>query len=124
MPVIALDHVQLAMPPGGDEAARGFFSGILGMPELKKPAALQARGGLWFQCGALQLHLGVDEAFRPALNAHPGMMVDTMEPLIAALKAAGHPVHHDTPIPGFMRIYTADPFGNLIELRQKLAAAQ
>lgn len=121
MPVIAIDHVQLAMPTGGEDAARGFFHGILGMPELAKPAALQARGGLWFQCGALQLHLGIDPAFQPALNAHPGMIVDALAPIISALQAAGHPVQDDAPIPGFLRIYTADPFGNLIELREKVA---
>ncbi len=121
MPVTAIDHIQLAMPAGGEDAARHFFSGILGMPELPKPAALQARGGLWFQCGALQLHLGIDPAFQPALNAHPGLIVDALAPMTAALRAAGHPVQDDAPIPGFLRVYTADPFGNLIELREIVA---
>ncbi|WP_050475885.1 glyoxalase [Herbaspirillum rhizosphaerae] len=118
MPVTAIDHIQLAMPVGGEEAARRFFGDILGMPELPKPAALQARGGLWFQCGVLQLHLGVDKEFQPALNAHPGLIVDKLAPMLAELKAGGFPVQEDAPIPGFIRIYTADPFGNLIELRE------
>ena len=118
MPVVAIDHIQLAMPVGGEDAARRFFCDILGMPELAKPAALMARGGLWFQCGAIQLHLGVDKAFQPALNAHPGLIVDTLAPMLVALRAAGFPVQEDAPIPGFIRIYTADPFGNLIELRE------
>lgn len=118
MPVIAIDHIQLAMPVGGEAAARRFFGDILGMPELPKPAALQARGGLWFQCGALQLHLGVDQNFQPALNAHPGLIVDTLAPMLAALREAGFAVQDDAPIPGFIRVYTADPFGNLIELRE------
>ena len=81
MPVTAIDHIQLAMPAGGEAAARRFFGDLLGMPELPKPAALQARGGLWFQCGAIQLHLGIDPDFQPALNAHPGLIVDALAPL-------------------------------------------
>ena len=32
----ALHHVQLAMPAGGEDAARAFFGGLLGLAELPK----------------------------------------------------------------------------------------
>ena len=48
MTVIAIEHVQLAMPPGREEEARAFYAGLLGMVEVPKPAHLAARGGAWF----------------------------------------------------------------------------
>ncbi|HWX03532.1 VOC family protein [Collimonas sp.] len=116
MPVIGIDHLQLAMPAAHEDAARRFYGDILGLVELPKPADLAARGGVWFLCGAVQLHLGVEKEFRPARKAHPGLVVDKLAPLVAALTEAGHNVKHDLPIAGFTRIFTEDPFGNRIEL--------
>jgi hypothetical protein len=73
--VTGLDHVLLAMPPGGEDAARAFFAGVLGLPEVPKPATLASRGGCWFECGAQQLHLGVAADFAPAHKAHPALLV-------------------------------------------------
>ncbi len=108
--------------PAGDEArARDFYGSLLGMAEIAKPARLAARGGVWFQCGSLQLHLGVDADFVPAKKAHPGLLVANLAELIAALTASGHEVKYDTErLAGFDRAFTADPFGNRIELLQPL----
>ena len=119
MPVRGLDHVQLAMPAGGEASARRFYGEVLGLPELRKPPALAARGGAWFQCGAMQLHLGVESDFRAAKKAHPGLLVSDLAEIIEKLAAAGFEVKHDPePLDGFERIFTADPFGNRIELLQ------
>jgi catechol 2,3-dioxygenase-like lactoylglutathione lyase family enzyme len=115
--VYGIDHVQLAMPAGGEAAARRFYGEILGLAEIPKPANLAARGGAWFRCGALQLHLGVEPEFRPARKAHPGLLVRDLPGLLAALGAAGFEVKYDPePVAGFDRAFTADPFGNRIEL--------
>lgn len=116
MPVVGIDHIQLAMPAGEEAAARHFFGDILGLRELPKPPELAARGGVWFACGAVQLHLGVAKDFTPALKAHPGFIVESLAPIVASLSAAGHDVKSDTPTQGFTRVFTADPFGNRIEL--------
>ncbi len=71
MPVTALDHVQLAIPPGREAAARAFYAGLLGIPEAPKPPNLTHRGGCWFERGALKVHLGIEVEFRPARKAHP-----------------------------------------------------
>jgi hypothetical protein len=73
--LVALDHVQLAMPPGGEAAARAFYVGVLGLVEIPKPAELEGRGGVWFGVEGVELHLGVDPDFRPARKAHPGLRV-------------------------------------------------
>ncbi len=114
MAVIGIDHVQLAMPAGGEAQARGFYTGLLGITEVPKPARLAARGGCWFETPTLKLHLGVEADFRPARKAHPGLLVDNFEPLCAALAAAGHVLAHDADDPG--HTYVDDPFGNRIEL--------
>jgi catechol 2,3-dioxygenase-like lactoylglutathione lyase family enzyme len=113
-----IDHVQLAMPPGREDDARRFYGAILGIPELRKPASLAARGGVWFEHGDLKIHLGVEADFRPAKKAHPALLVRGLSALAEALRAAGHPVIDDTPLEGYLRIFTADPFGNRIELME------
>ena len=109
------------MPAGGEAQAREFYGLLLGLAEIAKPARLAARGGLWFQCGSIQLHLGVDADFMPAMKAHPGLLVGNLAELIAALTAGRHEVKYDTErMAGFDRAFTADPFGNRIELLQSL----
>jgi catechol 2,3-dioxygenase-like lactoylglutathione lyase family enzyme len=115
---VGLDHVQLAAPPGSEDAARRFYGELLGMPELAKPPALQARGGVWFACGAHQLHVGIAEPFAPAAKAHPAIAVQArdLDRLAERLAEAACPVQWDDAIPGTRRFYTADPWGNRIEL--------
>ena len=113
-----LDHVQLAAPPGCEEQARAFYGGLLGLPEVEKPEPMRASGGAWFALGDRQLHVGVEDPFAPATKAHPGLSVGEAEldALAARLEAAGAPVTWDVRLPGVRRFYTADPFGNRIEL--------
>ena len=112
---LALDHVQLAMPAGGEAAARDFFGDLLGLPEIAKPAELAARGGCWFALGSVQLHLGIDPDFRAATKAHVALCCDTLGDLQQRLTDAGHLVVADKPVDGRARFFTADPFGNRIE---------
>ena len=111
-----LDHVQLAAPPGCEEAARAFYGEALGLEELEKPEALRARGGVWFRCGAQQVHLGVEDGFSPARKAHPAFHVTGYDALLASLREAGIELVEDDAIPGVRRSYIHDPFGNRIEL--------
>jgi catechol 2,3-dioxygenase-like lactoylglutathione lyase family enzyme len=110
--------MQLAMPPGEEETARGFFIGVLGMTEVAKPPALAARGGAWFRQGGLELHLGVEDDFRPARKGHPGILVDDLDDIVRRLRAADQDVTWDDGFPGFRRVYAADPFGNRLEFLQ------
>jgi catechol 2,3-dioxygenase-like lactoylglutathione lyase family enzyme len=112
----AIDHVQLAAPPGCEAEARRFFADLLGLEELEKPVALRARGGVWFRVGEQRLHVGVEEEFAPARKAHPAFAVIRFDELLARLRAAGVPVTDDASIPGVRRCYVADPWGNRIEL--------
>ena len=110
--------MQLAMPPGGEDAARDFFVGVLGMTEVPKPAAMAVRGGAWFRAGELELHLGAEADFRPARKAHPGILVNDLDAVVGRLTGAGHEVTWDGDFPGYRRIYARDPFGNRLEFLQ------
>lgn len=114
--IVGIDHVQLAMPAGGEAAARAFYFGLLGMIEVAKPEALAARGGCWFELGPVKLHLGVEEDFRAARKAHPGLLVDQFDQLCDSLRSAGHVITDDRLLPGVRRAHVTDPFGNRIEL--------
>jgi catechol 2,3-dioxygenase-like lactoylglutathione lyase family enzyme len=116
--ITGYDHVQVALPRGGEDVARGFYAGLLGMAEQSKPPVLAARGGCWFTSGAAVLHLGVDEPFTPAAKAHPAFLVDDLDRLRVALEAAGHDcVDTSGEIPGVRRFHCRDPFGNRLEFQ-------
>jgi catechol 2,3-dioxygenase-like lactoylglutathione lyase family enzyme len=115
-----LHHVQLAIPPGGEEVAREFYRDALGMRELEKPSALQARGGCWFRAGDVEVHLGVEEDFTPAKKAHPGVLVADLDTLAAKLLAVGRPVQWDEDFPGHRRFYSTDGHGNRLEFLQSM----
>jgi catechol 2,3-dioxygenase-like lactoylglutathione lyase family enzyme len=109
---IAIDHVQLAAPRGCEAEARRFYGELLGLEELRKPAALAARGGVWFAlAGGQQLHIGVDKQFTPARKAHPALRVDRgeLDGLAERLRGAGAPILWDDELPGQRRFHTEDP---------------
>jgi catechol 2,3-dioxygenase-like lactoylglutathione lyase family enzyme len=122
--VVALDHLQLAMPRGREAEARAFYGNILGLRELTKPANLAVRGGVWFELGTQQLHLGVEEDFRPAKKAHPAFLVRDVDHLRARLEQNGYKPHDDEPLAGYKRFYVADPFGNRLELMVQLTRSR
>lgn len=118
---LGLDHLQVAMPRGEEAAARSFYGDLLGLPELPKPEQLAARGGVWFQCGHQQLHLGVEDDFRPAKKAHPAFVVDDLDAVARALEMRGFRVVMDRiQLEGVLRGFTEDPFGNRVELTQQI----
>ena len=119
MTVLSIDHVQVAAPRGCEAEARAFYGELLGLEELPKPEPLAARGGCWFRAGEQELHVGVEDPFTPARKAHPGLVVADLDALAAALGAHGIGVAYDDAIPGARRFYTADPFGNRLEFRQR-----
>ena len=117
--LIGLDHVQLAMPPGGEDTAEAFYGGVLGIPRVPKPAALAARGGCWFEQPGLRVHLGVEEGFRPARKAHPAIAVRDLDAVVAGLRARGVEVRPGDGVAGMAQAYVDDPFGNRIELIER-----
>jgi catechol 2,3-dioxygenase-like lactoylglutathione lyase family enzyme len=116
LPFIAIDHVQLAMPPGEEQKARAFYADLLGMTELPKPAELAKRGGCWFSSADVQLHLGVEQDFRPAKKAHPALRCKDYADLVQRLRDLGIEVNEPDDIPGVRRCHVHDPFGNRLEL--------
>ena len=113
MEILSLDHVQLAMPPGGEARARWFYGEVLGMTELPKPEAMRARGGLSFDGG---IHLGLEDGMRPSAKVHAALVVEDIEAVRHALAAAGCEWHEAEDLPGVRRGHTRDPFGNRIEI--------
>jgi len=120
--VVGIHHVQLAMPLGGEAAARHFYSGLLGMPEIKKPVELAKRGGIWFETGSVRIHLGVEPDFRAARKAHPGLLVHDLKALTTRLAGAGYEVASGEPLQGYEHLYVNDPFGNRLELLEAIRA--
>lgn len=119
MKITRLDHVQLAMPPGGEEQARQFYGRILNLREIEKPKPLRAKGGCWFKGDGMELHLGVQANFQPATKAHPGLRVADLEAARTHLEAAGIAIVPDTSGVSVRRFYVNDLFGNRLEFMQE-----
>lgn len=117
----AIDHVQLAAPPGSEARLRAFYGEVLGMAEAPKPPALAVRGGCWFRAGAVQLHLGIEDDFHPARKAHPGLRVRGIEAFAERLASRGAEITWDDNLPGHRRFYTHDPVGNRLEFLEPLS---
>jgi catechol 2,3-dioxygenase-like lactoylglutathione lyase family enzyme len=114
--IVGLDHVQVAIPLEGEDRARAFYAGLLGLREVVKPEALASRGGCWFVGQGVALHLGVEEPFRAASKAHPALLVMNLGRTRARLAAAGVAIEEDSSGLDVRRCYVRDPFGNRIEL--------
>ena len=117
MAIIGLDHINLAIPAGGEDKARGFYADLLGMHEVPKPDNLSS-SGCWFERGGVSLHLSVDPDFVPASKAHPAFLIDDLTILRGHLEAAGYTAHGDKPVEGYERFFAFDPFGNRVEFMQ------
>lgn len=121
MKILSIDHVQIAMPTGGEEKARSFYIKVLGFTEIPKPPELAERGGAWFESESAQLHLGIEKDFRPARKAHPAFIVDDLDGLITKAHIAGYETDtSQPPLDGYKRAHIHDPFGNRIEIMQKV----
>jgi catechol 2,3-dioxygenase-like lactoylglutathione lyase family enzyme len=121
MTILAIDHVQIAMPAGEEEKARDFYVNVLGFSEIAKLPELAKRGGAWFRSENVQLHLGVEVDFKPARKAHPAFLVDELDSLITKVQNADYETDtSQPPLDGYRRAHVFDPFGNRIELMEKL----
>jgi catechol 2,3-dioxygenase-like lactoylglutathione lyase family enzyme len=110
---VGIDHVQVAIPVGAEDAARGFYVGVLGLSEVPKPPVMAARGGAWFESGPVRVHVGVEDPFVPARAAHPALV---MQGLADFIDEAGLDAAWNREIAGVVRCHVFDPFGNRIEL--------
>ena len=118
--LVGIHHVQVTAPRGSEDVLRRFYGGVLGMTEVPKPPDLAGRGGVWFRAGGLELHLGVEDDFRPAGKAHPGLLVADLPAYVERLALHCVPVEWDDAFPGYRRCYLHDPHGNRLELLEPL----
>ena len=124
MTLRAIDHVQIAIPVGGEAQARPFYGDLLGLTEVPKPAELAKRGGCWFELGAVKVHLGVEQDFRANVKAHVAFVVDDVAAITARAAAAGYETRSNDEIDGVERVFIFDPFGNRLEFLKPLSAPQ
>ncbi len=122
--ILGLHHAQITIPVGAEDAARRFFCDVLGLRELPKPPALAVRGGFWLQAGAAQIHVGVEDGVdRRRTKAHVALEVDDLAAMRARLEALGIATQDGEAVPGLHRFELRDPFGNRVELVQRIADA-
>ena len=114
-----IDHIQICVPKGKDKEARKFYIDLLGLEEIPKPTYLQKNGGFWLKIADIQLHIGVEEKVIPS-KRHPAFEVEHLDQIKAYLKSNSIRIKEDDPIPNFNRFSFYDPFGNRIELLERI----
>jgi catechol 2,3-dioxygenase-like lactoylglutathione lyase family enzyme len=115
---VKLQHVSIPVSAGGEEEARAFYGGMLGLRERSVGRGLDPAKFIWFETGpGLELHLILgDEHADPEERRHFCLEVDDLEAMRARIEDAGAPVLEATPIAGRPRFFLRDPFDNLVEL--------
>ncbi len=118
--VTALHHVNVTVPAELEAAAKEFYGSVLGLQQIPKPAASR-QSGAWYQIGATQLHLSVeDEADGSLSSRHVCFTVEDLDAAEKRFRDAGVEIIPDArPIPGSPRIYVRDPAGNQLEIAQQ-----
>ena len=114
-----LDHIQICIPVGKENEARKFYTDIIGLSEIPKPEVLKANGGLWYQLADIQLHIGTEHELNSS-KRHPAFEVDDLNKAKMHLAENGVKIKDEIQIPGCKRFSFIDPFGNRIELLEKL----
>ena len=115
--VIGIHHAQITIEPGGEEQARFFYGTLLQLPEVEKPENLRARGGMWFDIGTQQLHVGIQsESHRANSRAHIAYQVEVLAPVIERLEEHGFTIKRGVMVGTFERVECRDPYCNRVEL--------
>jgi catechol 2,3-dioxygenase-like lactoylglutathione lyase family enzyme len=114
-----LNHVQLCVPFGEEKSAREFYTRVLGLLEIEKPDVLKPNGGLWLKIADIQLHIGVEEV-QGKSKRHPAFEVEGLGLIREHLQKHQVRIKEEPPLPGVNRFSFFDPFGNRIELMEKV----
>jgi catechol 2,3-dioxygenase-like lactoylglutathione lyase family enzyme len=117
--VTQLHHVNVTVPPELEAATKEFYGSVLGLSHVPKPAASR-QSGAWYQIGAMQLHLSVeDEPLSSLSSRHVCFTVDDLAATEKRFREAGVEIIPDArPVPGSPRFYVRDPGGNQLEIAQ------
>ncbi len=117
--VIQFHHVNVTVPPELETVTKEFYGSVLGLQQVPKPAASR-QSGAWYQIGATQLHLSVeDEPISSLSSRHVCFMVDNLDAIEKRFRDAGvEIIPEPRPVPGTPRFYVRDPGGNQLEIVQ------
>lgn len=117
--VTTLHHVNVTVPAELEAATKEFYGSVLGLQQVPKPAASR-QSGAWYQVGATQLHLSVEDGTDNAASSrHVCFAVDDLAATEKRFRDAGVKIVPDArPVPGSPRFYVRDPGGNQLEIGQ------
>lgn len=117
--VTALHHVNVTVPAELEAPAKHFYAVVLGLKQIPKPSTSR-QSGAWFEIGATQLHLSVEEEPQQMSSRHVCLTVSDLSEAEQSFRGAGVEIIADPrPNPGSARFYVRDPGGNLFEIAQQ-----
>lgn len=119
--ILGLHHAQITILKGAEEQGKQFYCKLLGLEEVEKPESLKGRGGFCLKVGDGDVHVGTEDGFdRLKTKAHLAYLVSNISYWKGILKKHDIQAIEGVPISGFDRFEFRDPFGNRVEMIQKL----
>lgn len=120
--VVRIQHVSIPMPEGGNEEARAFYGGKLGLQEKPVPSSLSVDELVWFRLGddGGELHVFTESGESKSPGQHLCMQVDDIQAWRDDLTSNGVDIEETQSIVNRPRFFIRDPFGNRIEITQVL----
>ena len=118
--ITQLHHVNVTVSPELEAATKEFYGSALGLQEVSKPQGTR-KSGAWYQIGATQLHLSIEDEADGLLSArHVCFAASDLGATEKRLRDAGvEIIPDDRPMPGSPRFYVRDPGGNRLEIAQQ-----
>ena len=119
---IELHHVNVTVPSELEAETKDFYGKVLGLEQVPKPAAAR-QSGAWYQIGANQLHLSVEDEETGLLSSrHICFAVSDLGASEKRFRDAGVEIIPDPrPMPDTPRFYVRDPGGNQLEIVQRVS---
>jgi glucose-1-phosphate thymidylyltransferase len=119
-PILGIHHVQITVPEASIPAAKEFYCGLLGLPQVERPSEFGDAPVFWVRVGNRNLHINVDQiADRSSSNAHLAYEVADVHAWETYLSNHGIAIEHPIPFAGHARFQIRDPFGNMVEFIQR-----
>ena len=113
------DHIHICVPAEKLEDARQFYTTIIGLQEMERPAGLNDSKGYWFNIADIELHIGI-EPLSSRSRRHSAFEINNITEAREHLNHHGVEIVEEPDIAGRERFAFIDPFGNKLELLQMI----
>jgi len=113
--MLTAHHIYLLAPGASPGEVRRFYAQGLGLPECRKPDSLASVPVLWFEAGAVIVHVGYPVEGTVG-GGHTALASQDQRAVQQRLAILGYEINTNVIPMGYARFYVQDPWGNQFEI--------